>query len=89
MDYDTVAGHIKKLQQTGVYKDLKLISKEECQWNENVNAIQKEVAAFNDHRATSHEEAQVRSDISEQWDPSCEVKQDKVFVCQVDYRHEI
>ena len=77
MEYDTVAGHIKKLQQTGVYKDLKLVSKEECQWDENVNAIQKEVAVFNDHRATVHE-AKVRSDTAEQWDPSCEVKQDKV-----------
>ena len=80
MEYDTVAGHIKKLQQTGVYKDLKLVSKEECQWEENVHAIQKEVAVFNDHRATVHE-AKVRSDTAEQWDPSCDVKQDKVCIC--------
>ena len=77
MEYNTVAGHVKKLQQTGVYKDLKLVSKEECKWDENVNAIQKEVAVFNDHRATVHE-AQVRSDTAQQWDPSCDVKQDKV-----------
>jgi len=80
MEYDTVVGHIKKLQQTGVYKDLKLASKEDCQWDENVNAIQKEVAVFNDHRATVHE-AKVRSDTAQQWDPSCDVKQDKVCVC--------
>ena len=77
MEYNTVAGQIQKLQQTGVYEGLTLASKEDCQWEENVNAIQKEVAVFNDRRATVHE-AKKRSDTAEQWDPSCEVEQDKV-----------
>ena len=77
MEYDTVAGHIQKLQQTGVYDGLNLLSKEDCQWDENVHAVQHEIAVFNDHRATVHE-AKVRADTAAQWDPSCEVDQDTV-----------
>ena len=77
LDYVTVAAQIRKLQQTGVYEDLTLVSKEDCRWDENVIAVQKEVTTFNDRRATVHE-AKKRSDIAEQWDPSCEVEQDKV-----------
>ena len=79
MEYDTVAGHITKLQQTGVLNTVTLVSKDECQWDENVNAVQREVTVFNDRRATVHE-AKVRADTAEQWDPSCEVKQDKVVL---------
>ena len=89
MEYDTVAGHITKLQQTGVYDDgVTLMSKDECQWDENVNAVQREVTVFNDRRATVHE-AKVRSDTAEQWDPSCEVKQDKVVRHMCHYSVEI
>ena len=78
LEYNTVTAQIRKLQQTGVYEDLRtLASKEDCQWEENVSAIQEEVTVFNDRRATVHE-AKKRSDIAEQWDPSCEVEQDKV-----------
>ena len=77
MGYNTVAGHITKLQQTGVYDVVTLMSKHECQWDENVNSVQREVTVFNDRRVTVHE-AEVRSNTAEQWDPSCEVKQDKV-----------
>ena len=77
MEYDTVAAHIQKLQQMGVYEGVTLVSKKDCQWDQNVHAIQKEVAVFNDRRATVHE-AKKRSDTAEQWDSSCEVKQDKV-----------
>ena len=61
----------------GVYEGVTLVSKKDCQWDQNVHAIQKEVAVFNDRRATVHE-AKKRSDTAEQWDSSCEVKQDKV-----------
>ena len=77
MEYETVEGHIKRLQQTGVYDGLELLSESECQWKDNVEAIQREVAIFNDRRATLHE-AKLRSDVSQQWDPSCGVQQDKV-----------
>ena len=56
------------------------------QWKDNVDAVQREVAIFNDRRAALHE-AKVRSDVSEQWDPTCTVKQDKVgVVCWVRVR---
>ena len=79
MEYEKVEGHIKRLRQTGVYDGLELLSESECQWKDNVDAVQHEVAIFNDRRAALHE-AKVRSDVSEQWDPSCTVKQDKVRV---------
>ena len=62
-----------------MYDGLELLSESECQWKDNVDAVQHEVAIFNDRRAALHE-AKVRSDVSEQWDPSCTVKQDKVRV---------
>ena len=80
MRYETVEGHIKRLRQTGVYGGLELLSESECQWKENVDAVQREVAIFNDRRATLHE-AKVRADVSQQWDPSCTVKQDTVCLC--------
>ena len=79
MEYETVSGKIKQLQQTGVYEGLELLSEEECQWKENVDAVQREVTVFNDRRAAVHE-AKMRADVSEQWDPSCKTKQDKVGV---------
>ena len=77
MEYETVAGKIKQLQQTGVYEGLELLSETDCQWKENVDAVQREVSVFNDRRATVHE-AKMRSDVSEQWDPSCKVPQNQV-----------
>ena len=86
MEYEKVEGHIKRLQQTGVYAGLELLSESECEWKDNVDAVQREVAIFNDRRAALHE-AKVRSDVSEQWDPTCTVKQDKVgVVCWVRVR---
>ena len=79
MEYKTVSGKIKQLQQTGVYEGLELLSETECQWKENVDAVQREVTVFNDRRAKVHE-AKMRSDVSEQWDPSCKTKQDQVSV---------
>ncbi len=63
-----------------MYAGLELLSKKDCQWEENVHAVQHEITVFNDRRATVHE-AKVRSDTTEQWDPSCEVEQDPVRVC--------
>ena len=77
MEYKTVSHHIKRLQQTGVYAQVSLASKTECQWEENVHAVQQEVTTFRDRRATVHE-ARQRADVAEQWDASCEVEQDKV-----------
>lgn len=77
MEYDTVVQHIKRLQQTGVYADLTLLSKEDCRWDENVHAIQCGITAFNDRRAAVNE-AKKRADTAEQWDASCEVEQDPV-----------
>ena len=86
MEYEKVEGHIKRLRQTGVYVGLELLSESECEWKDNVDAVQREVAIFNDRRAALHE-AKVRSDVSEQWDPTCTVKQDKVGdVCWVRVR---
>ena len=79
MEYETVSGKIKQLQQTGVYEGLELLSEAECQWKENADAVQREVTVFNDRRAKVHE-AKMRSDVSEQWDPSCKTKQDQVSV---------
>ena len=77
MEYKTVSQHIKRLQQTGVYAQVSLASKTECQWEENVYAVQQEVTTFRDRRATVHE-ARQRADVAEQWDTSYEVEQDKV-----------
>ena len=77
MEYDAVVQHVKKLQQTGVYADKSVNSEKDCLWSENVNAIQNEITAFNDHRATV-QEAKTRADTAEQWDPTCKVTQDPV-----------
>ncbi|MCP4206707.1 MAG: hypothetical protein GY767_06635, partial [Shimia sp.] len=75
MEYKPLAQQITGLQQTGVHADLPLLTEEQCKWDENVNAVQCEITAFNDQRAAVHE-ARQRADTAQQWNASCEVEQD-------------
>ena len=84
MDYKTLAEQITGLQQTGVLEDLPLLSREQCQWDANVHAVQSEITAFNDQRATVNE-ARQRADTARQWDPSCEVEQDSEAPSAADF----
>jgi len=84
MDYKTLAEQITGLQQTGVLEDLALLSREQCQWDENVHAVQREITAFNDQRAAVNE-ARQRADTARQWDPSCEVGQDSEAPSAADF----
>ena len=84
VDYKTLAEQITGLQQSGVLEDLPLLSREQCQWDANVHAVQNAITAFNDQRAAVNE-ARQRADTARQWDPSCEVEQDSEAPSAADF----
>lgn len=84
MDYEEVRRHLLRLKQLGVYSDIDIASKAECNWCQNKSTIQEEIAVLNDPRAAVAQ-AQRSSDIARQWDTDCTRPQARGAPSQADF----
>ena len=84
MDYEEVRRHLLRLKQLGVYSDIDIASKAECNWSQNKCTIQQEIAVLNDPRAVVAQ-AQRSSDIARQWDTDCTHSQARGAPSQADF----
>lgn len=84
MDYEEVRHHLLRLQQLGVYNDITIASKRECEWDGNKLAIQEHVAFLDDRRARVAQ-ATRSSDIAQQWSTDCTVEQGPGAPSQADF----
>ena len=84
MDYEEVRHHLLRLQQLGVYNDITIASRAECNWSENKSEIQQDIAVLDDRRAEIAQAA-CSSDIARQWDTDCLVQQSVGAPSQADF----
>ena len=84
MDYEEVRRHLLRMKQLGVYSDIDIASKAECNWSQNKCTIQQEIAVLNDPRAAVAQ-AQRSSDIARQWDTDCTRPQARGAPSQADF----
>ena len=84
MDYEEVRHHLLRLKQLGVYHDVTIVSKKECNWSANMSVIQRDIAVLNDRRAEVAEAAR-SSDIARQWDTDCRTPQVRGAPSQADF----
>lgn len=84
MEYEEVRHHLMRLKQIGVYHDISIASKTECNWSANKSVIQQDVAVLNDRRAEVAEAAR-SSDIARQWDTDCTTRQSRGAPSQADF----
>ena len=68
----------------GVYSDIDIASKVECNWSQNKSTIQQDIAVLNDPRAAVAQ-AQRSSDIARQWDTDCARPQARGAPSQADF----
>ena len=84
MDYDQVRCHLLRLQQLGVYSDITIASKTDCNWDENKSLIQEDVVVLNDRRAEVAQAAR-SSDTARQWETDCLTRQAPGAPSQADF----
>ena len=85
MDYDVVVKALKFLQKTHPsYKDVRIASADDCNWEEQRISIQQDPIIVNDGATIAHE-AHMTSDIAEGWDPNCRVPQTKGSPLDADF----